>query len=436
MILSRNAWEPSTWSDSRVKVDSVKSMNFKLAGGAIYEKQHWNTWILVQKSVPTCTKQQHHLWHTISNWCGGQWVHRSSSAHSLIDHRTYTYSRSHIYTQTLMSHTHNYQSKQIQIKSLESCLYSIFNHLTNVNLLALRLQPRCICLTFKVQFNGESVVLIDWSVDGESNVQSGIVQMPFFSSSSCKCFGIHVPKLLLFFCSNTFCRAYVLWYWINSWINLLAYLIQCSMTWYFNCVNVRHSLFDIDRFWSNGAWHNPTSSEVIENKRKRMVFRVIWVKESCAHTAFEVKYNFHIIGCQLSLSLVGRMITTIAKRTKVLASLQYFGRERRERLLKMHTEAMRKWVWFVYIAIERKVLLFNDSCGIVFWIFFSLSSAAESDLINDKELFPDLPAGCLDRYRKAASFDYRKLALLLDNEECIRYRVSLYDCFVSEWRVS
>lgn len=44
-------------------------------------------------------------------------------------------------------------------------------------------------------------------------------------------------------------------------------------------------------------------------------------------------------------------------------------------------------------------------------------------LLNDKELFPDLPAGCLDRYRKIASFDYRKLALALENEEFIRCRV-------------
>lgn len=47
------------------------------------------------------------------------------------------------------------------------------------------------------------------------------------------------------------------------------------------------------------------------------------------------------------------------------------------------------------------------------------------NLINDRELFPDLPTGCLDRYRKIASFDYRKLALVLENEEFIRYRVRI-----------
>lgn len=56
--------------------------------------------------------------------------------------------------------------------------------------------------------------------------------------------------------------------------------------------------------------------------------------------------------------------------------------------------------------------------------FISLTSG-DADLINDKELFPDLPTGCLDHYRKLASFDYRKLALLIEREEWIRYRVNI-----------
>lgn len=43
--------------------------------------------------------------------------------------------------------------------------------------------------------------------------------------------------------------------------------------------------------------------------------------------------------------------------------------------------------------------------------------------INDKTLFPDLPPGPLDRYRKNAKFDWRKLALTLDDERCLRFRV-------------
>lgn len=46
------------------------------------------------------------------------------------------------------------------------------------------------------------------------------------------------------------------------------------------------------------------------------------------------------------------------------------------------------------------------------------------NILDDKTLFPDLPkTGPLARYRKRASFDYRKLALLLESEESYRMKV-------------
>lgn len=57
--------------------------------------------------------------------------------------------------------------------------------------------------------------------------------------------------------------------------------------------------------------------------------------------------------------------------------------------------------------------------------FFLNSSKPLAELINDKTLFRELPRGPLDRYRKIASFDWRKLALLLEPEKCIRFRVSV-----------
>lgn len=62
----------------------------------------------------------------------------------------------------------------------------------------------------------------------------------------------------------------------------------------------------------------------------------------------------------------------------------------------------------------------------MFYLTNSLTrTVSDMNLISDRELFPELPAGCLDRYRKIASFDYRKLALVLENEEFIRYRVRI-----------
>lgn len=53
-------------------------------------------------------------------------------------------------------------------------------------------------------------------------------------------------------------------------------------------------------------------------------------------------------------------------------------------------------------------------------------SAISFESISDKTLFPDLPHGPLDRYRKNAKFDYRKVALMLDSENCLRFRVRKY----------
>lgn len=43
--------------------------------------------------------------------------------------------------------------------------------------------------------------------------------------------------------------------------------------------------------------------------------------------------------------------------------------------------------------------------------------------MDDKEIFPDLPHGPLTVYRKKASFDYRKLALILEPEDAHRLKV-------------
>lgn len=39
-------------------------------------------------------------------------------------------------------------------------------------------------------------------------------------------------------------------------------------------------------------------------------------------------------------------------------------------------------------------------------------------------MFPKLSAGPLDYYRKKASFDYRKLAVIITGEELLKYHVS------------
>lgn len=53
-----------------------------------------------------------------------------------------------------------------------------------------------------------------------------------------------------------------------------------------------------------------------------------------------------------------------------------------------------------------------------------------SEAVKDKELFPDLPTGPFDQYRKRAKFDYRRLALIFDNERCLRFRVSEMEFWV------
>lgn len=47
-----------------------------------------------------------------------------------------------------------------------------------------------------------------------------------------------------------------------------------------------------------------------------------------------------------------------------------------------------------------------------------------SNIIEDKTIFSDRPPGPLDRYRRVASFDWRKFTLLLETEKCLRFRVS------------
>lgn len=55
---------------------------------------------------------------------------------------------------------------------------------------------------------------------------------------------------------------------------------------------------------------------------------------------------------------------------------------------------------------------------------------SDTDLINDKTLFSDLPPGPLDRYRHIATFDWRKLTLVLEGEKCLRFRVGLTDFYL------
>lgn len=60
------------------------------------------------------------------------------------------------------------------------------------------------------------------------------------------------------------------------------------------------------------------------------------------------------------------------------------------------------------------------------WIYWNKNFRffCSANVIEDKELFPNLPAGPLDYYRKKASFDYRKLAVILNGEELLRHQVS------------
>lgn len=58
-----------------------------------------------------------------------------------------------------------------------------------------------------------------------------------------------------------------------------------------------------------------------------------------------------------------------------------------------------------------------------FFKFFNCRTTSFQS-IGDKTLFPDLPHGPLDQYRKNSKFDYRKVALMLDGEKCLRFQVS------------
>lgn len=46
------------------------------------------------------------------------------------------------------------------------------------------------------------------------------------------------------------------------------------------------------------------------------------------------------------------------------------------------------------------------------------------EALNDKKLFPELANGPLYYYRQKAKFDYRRLSLLIDGEQRLRFRVS------------
>lgn len=68
-------------------------------------------------------------------------------------------------------------------------------------------------------------------------------------------------------------------------------------------------------------------------------------------------------------------------------------------------------------------------CVFNLYLIYRANGAISSELINDKTLFPDLPPGLLDRYRNNAKFDWRKLALTLDDERCLRFRVKILSTF-------
>lgn len=51
-------------------------------------------------------------------------------------------------------------------------------------------------------------------------------------------------------------------------------------------------------------------------------------------------------------------------------------------------------------------------------------SSANVNILEDKTIFPGFKSGPLTAYRKKSSFDYRKMALVLENEEHIRLKVS------------
>lgn len=47
----------------------------------------------------------------------------------------------------------------------------------------------------------------------------------------------------------------------------------------------------------------------------------------------------------------------------------------------------------------------------------------ETPIMEDKDIFPDLPFGPLTVYRQKASFDYKKVSLILEPEDAHRLRV-------------
>lgn len=47
------------------------------------------------------------------------------------------------------------------------------------------------------------------------------------------------------------------------------------------------------------------------------------------------------------------------------------------------------------------------------------------EIFNNKIYFPDLPDGALTAYRRKATFNYRKLALLIETEESYRLKVRI-----------
>lgn len=65
---------------------------------------------------------------------------------------------------------------------------------------------------------------------------------------------------------------------------------------------------------------------------------------------------------------------------------------------------------------------------------FRTSPPPPTGILEDKFYFPDLPDGPLTEYRKKATFDYKKMALLLEDEDSYKLKVSyvtLGNCIVT-----
>ncbi|XP_055681517.1 peroxisomal acyl-coenzyme A oxidase 3 isoform X2 [Lutzomyia longipalpis] len=55
-----------------------------------------------------------------------------------------------------------------------------------------------------------------------------------------------------------------------------------------------------------------------------------------------------------------------------------------------------------------------------------MSTKSSDSIFDDKYIFPDFPKGPLTEYRDAATFDWKKMKLILEDEEMLRYRYGIW----------